>query len=466
VLVIEILAVRLLAPYLGVSLEVFTGVIGVILAGISVGAWLGGRTADRIEPRQLLGPLLVCGGLAAMASPLIVDFVGPATSPGALSIVLLALVGFFLPAALLSAVPPVVVKARLHDLTETGAVVGSFSAVGTAGAIFGTFITGFFLIAAFPTRPIVLVLGALLALSGLALWSARTLGSTALVTLALVGLGAVLVLGDGPCQYETTYHCAVIEPDPTHPTGRTLFLDRLPNSYVDIADPSHLEFRYIRLMADVITAEIGDGSVDTVSVGGGGFTLPGYLASTRPGGRNLVLEIDESLIGIGERHLGLTSPVEVVVDDARVSMRSLDADTADVVIGDAFSGASVPWHLTTVEFAQDISRVLRDEGVYLMNVIDVGALRFARAASAAVAEVFDNVAVFAPPPYFGGELGGNYVLVASDSPIDVGAIEALLRARGGSEIGLAGPELGDWIGDAIILRDDYAPVDQIIGSRM
>ncbi|HEX9762595.1 MAG TPA: fused MFS/spermidine synthase, partial [Acidimicrobiia bacterium] len=85
VLVIEILAVRLLAPYLGVSLEVFTGVIGVILAGIAFGAWLGGRAADRIDPKRLLGPLLVAGGLTALVSPLIVDLVGPSASTGAFS---------------------------------------------------------------------------------------------------------------------------------------------------------------------------------------------------------------------------------------------------------------------------------------------------------------------------------------------------------------------------------------------
>ncbi|MGH8915257.1 MAG: fused MFS/spermidine synthase, partial [Acidimicrobiia bacterium] len=113
VLILEILAGRLLAPYLGVSLQVFTGIIGVILAGISVGAWSGGRAADRGDPRRLIGPLLIAGGLTAIASPLIVDLVGPAAATGPVSIVMLTAVGFFAPAAVLSAVPPVVVKIRL-----------------------------------------------------------------------------------------------------------------------------------------------------------------------------------------------------------------------------------------------------------------------------------------------------------------------------------------------------------------
>ncbi|MEX0865470.1 MAG: fused MFS/spermidine synthase [Acidimicrobiia bacterium] len=463
VLVIEILAVRLLAPYLGVSLEVFTGVIGVILAGIAFGAWLGGRAADRSDPGRLLGPVLVAGGLTALVSPLIVDLVGPSASTGAFSIVTVALFGFFVPAALLSAVPPVVVKIRLRSLDQTGTVVGSYSAIGTSGAIFGTFLTGFFLIAAFPTRPIILGLGGLLTLGGWILWSTRSRWQGVATLAALATLGAVLTLIAGPCQYETTYHCAVIEIDENRPSGRTLVLDRLSNSYVDLTDPTHLEFRYIRLMADILETRFPSGPVDTVSIGGGGFTLPGYLNATRPGGLNLVLEIDAALRGIAEGHLALNEDIEVIVDDARISMRSVADDSASVVVGDAFSGASVPWHLTTVEFAQEIRRVLRPDGIYAMNLIDLGALRFARSAAAALDAVFVHVAVFAPPAYFDGTQGGNFVLVASETSIDVSGIETVIRGRGGVEEGLAGDDLTHWIGNGIVLRDDYAPVDQILG---
>jgi spermidine synthase len=136
-----------------------------------------------------------------------------------------------------------------------------------------------------------------------------------------------------------------------------------------------------------------------------------------------------------------------------------------MVIGDAFSGASVPWHLTTVEYASEIARVLRPEGVYAMNVIDFGDLRFARSATAALAAVFDHVAVLAPAPYLEGEAGGNFVLVSSASPIDVGGIEAAIAARGGVEVGLTGSALTAWIGDTPALRDDFAPVDQMLLRR-
>lgn len=462
VLVIEILAARLLAPYLGVSLEVFTGIIGVILAGISVGAWLGGRAADRGDPRRLPGRLLVSGGVTALASPLIIDGIGPGISTDAGSIVFAATIAFFLPAALLSAVPPVIVKIQLDSLEVTGRVVGSYSAIGTAGAILGTFVTGFVLIAAFPTRPIVLVLGVVLAGAGLAVWSTRAkwaLASVAAVAVLSVGL----LVFSGPCEFETAYHCAIVEPDVANPTGRTLLLDRVRNSYVDLADPTYLEFRYIKLMVDIIESETSSGGIDVVSIGGGGFTLPGYIEHTRPSSENTVLEIDPKLVEIGYEELALTDEIDVVVDDARISLRDIPDNSAEVVIGDAYSGASVPWHLTTVEFTEQIDRVLTPDGTYTINIIDYGDLDFIRAESATLLEVFANVALFAPPEYVAGEAGGNFVLVASQEPIDVTTIEDRIAERDGTEVGIDGNDLEAFIGEAPILTDDYAPVDQMLG---
>src|SRR5688572_15571263 len=140
VLVLEILAGRLLAPYVGVTLETYTGIIGVVLAGISLGTWYGGRLADRVDPRRTLGPLLMFGGAAALFTlPAIRIFGSVLQGAGPVAVVLLSLVGFFVPAAILSAVSPTVVKLQLHDLGETGSVVGRLSALGTAGAIVGTF---------------------------------------------------------------------------------------------------------------------------------------------------------------------------------------------------------------------------------------------------------------------------------------------------------------------------------------
>ncbi len=462
VLVIEILAGRLLAPYLGVSLEVFTGIIGVILAGIALGAWLGGRAADRMEPSRLPGPLMVAGGLTAMLSPPIIDFFGPNVGISPFSIVFLASVGFVVPAALLTAVTPVIVKIRLSSLDETGSVVGSYSAIGTAGAIGGTFVAGFFLIAAFPTRPIIAGLGFFLVVSGALLM----LGRSRLVSVAAIAIGAgagtMLALAEGPCQFETTYHCAEVRVDDQRPSGRTLILDRGHNSYVDLDDPTYLEFRYARVMTNVIDSVLPTGPLNVLSVGGGGFTFTIYLDAVRPGTDHVVLEIDRELLTIARQELGFQDQAEVVLADARQSISGVAGGSVDLVIGDAFSGLTVPWHLTTAEFVSIVDSKLNDGGIYLINVIDYGDLEFARATARTFLEVFDHVAVFAPPEYLAGTSGGNFVVAGSRSAIDLPAVIARIGISGGVEDGIDGAALETFIGDAVVLRDDFAPVDQMI----
>ncbi len=463
VLVIELLAARILAPYVGVSLETFTGIIGVILAGIAMGAWAGGRAADRSDPRRLIGPLLVAGGLLSMAAPLIVDVIGPVLAGDPISIVLGATLGFFAPAVVLSAIPPVVVKIRLVSLDETGTVVGSYSAVGTAGAIVGTFVTGFVLLGAFPTRPIVTALGALLIAAGLALWRQGWGKKSILVGIA-VGLAGILLVVDGPCDRETTYHCAVVAVDPDRPTGRVLVLDRVRNSYVDQADPTHLEFRYAQLIADVVDGTAAAGPLRVVSIGGAALTLPTYFSVTRPGTVNVALEIDGPLVALVEDEFGIDQSVTVVVGDARLSMTDLPATSADVIIGDAFSGTSVPWHLTTTEFVREIDRVLATDGLYVMNVIDYGTHRFARAAVATLQVQFPEVVVFAPPSYMDESEGGNFVIAAAHRPIDEVGVAAVIKAREGVEVVWSGATLAAFVDGAAPLTDDHAPVDQLLGS--
>ena len=210
VLVIEILAGRLMAPYVGVSLETFTGIIGIVLAGIAIGAWAGGWAADRHEAGALLGPALTLSGVLAMAAPFVLAQLGPRLpGTGAAQIVALATSAFFLPSLTLSTIPPMVVKLRLRALEETGRVVGSLSALSTIGALAGTFITGFVLIAAVPSRPLVLGIGALLVLAGIAL-SARLMTKSLVALAVLTTLFTTVTLGRvaSPCDYETTYFCA------------------------------------------------------------------------------------------------------------------------------------------------------------------------------------------------------------------------------------------------------------------
>jgi MFS family permease len=462
VLVLEILAGRLVAPYVGVSLETYTGIIGTILAGIALGTAVGGRMADRWDAHFLVGPTIVLGGALALVSLPVVTAVGPGVAGGGpVSIVFLTVLAFFAPAAVLSAVSPMVAKLRLSDLGETGSVVGGLSAAGTAGALVGTFLTGFVLVAALPTRPIVVGVGAALIGWGVVLWFTLARGRPgAGVVVGVLAAGLASVALPSPCEVETAYFCVSIETDPSNPSGRTLVLDNLNHSYVDLDDPTELRFRYIRLFADVIDAEVAAGEpVDALHLGGGGFTIPRWLEATRPGSSSLVLEIDETLVEVVEEELGLeTGPdLRVRTGDARTALDDQAEGVYEVVVGDAFGGVSVPWHLTTVEVVRLLDRVLADDGVYVANIIDGGDKAFVRAQIATLQAVFAHVAVIQPPAGYTVEVA-NHVLVASQSPLQV-APGDIDPADG---VLVTGGDVDDFVDGARVLRDDFAPVDQLL----
>ena len=462
VLVLEILALRLLAPYVGVTLETYTAIIATVLAGISGGTWVGGYMADRMEPRRLVGPLMVVGGgLSLLSIPVVRMFGGG----GGESAVGLAFVGFFAPAAVLSAVSPTVVKLQLRDLSVTGRVVGRLSALGTAGAIIGTFLAGFVLVEAAPTSTSILLVGGSVMVAGTLLWIRlwrAGIGVVAGVAIFGVLASSLAAATTGACDVETVYHCARIVEDGSRPAGRLLVLDALRHSYVDLDDPTHLEFAYAKVFADVIETSAPDGPLRALHIGGGGFTLPRYLRAVRPGTSSTVLEIDPGLLRLSRQRLGLrTGPdLDVRIGDARMLLPSLPRRAHDVVLGDAFGGRAVPWHLTTQEFLLAVRDSLADRGLYLMNLIDYPPLRFARAEVATLARVFDDVAVIAPPARLEGDRGGNIVLVGSVGPLDGRAIAGAIAERGGDEVVLSGAEARAFAGDASPLTDDWAPVDQ------
>jgi spermidine synthase len=342
--------------------------------------------------------------------------------------------------------------------------VGRLSGIATFGALVGTFVTGFLLVATTPTRTLIYTIGGTLIVLGIVLgvWLARR-DSAVLVILAVAG-GAVATMAasaDSPCQVESAYYCIRVEHDLSNPSGRTLWLDDLRHSYVDLKDPTDLQFDYVKSFADAVAVAFpGHPPLDALHIGGGGFTMPRYLAAEYPGTKSTVLEIDPEILKVGREELGLhTSPaLQVHIGDARTAIRARPDNSADLVVGDAFASLSVPWHLATREFVADIDRVLTPDGLYVANVIDYPPFRFARAELATFRRQFDDVAVIGPPDSFAGSFGGNLVLVASDAPIDVDALAR--RAATHADSVLSGRRLDSFIDGAPVIRDDYAPIDQ------
>ena len=458
VLVLEIVAGRLVAPYVGISLESFTAIIGTVLAGIAAGAAIGGRIADQTDPARLIGPTIVVGGVLSWFSVPIVRAIGPVLNTSAGSSVVLVAAAFLLPAAIVSAVSPMVAKLSLDSVEETGTVVGGLSAAGTIGALAGTFLTGFVLVSVLSVTVIVFLIGAILIAIGVAVSFALrgdrpTLPGSAVVVVAALGL----LSSSGICDHETTYYCVRIEVDTAADgteTGRSLWLDQLRHGFVDLEDPTNLDIRYVRLLADIVDA-MPEGPLDAAHIGGAAFTVPRYIEATRPGSDQLVFEIDAALIEIAEADLGLelTDRLRAQIGDARLGLGDLATDSYDLVVGDAFGSEAVPWHLTTVEVAEELDRVLRDDGVYAVNLIDGPNGRFGAALLATLAETFDHVGVIQPSSVVESGDRFNRIVLASDAPLP-----ALTIGSGDGEL-----VLGDPWGDGQVLTDNFAPVDQLIG---
>jgi spermidine synthase len=211
--------------------------------------------------------------------------------------------------------------------------------------------------------------------------------------------------------------------DADRPGGWLLTVDRIRQSYVDLDDPTYLDFEYVQAMADVIDA-LPDGPLAVTHIGGGGCTLARYVAACRPGSPQIVLEPDGEVTAVVRAKLPLPprSRIRVRATGGREGVAALRADSADVVVLDAFSGGRVPAELTTLEFLAEVARVLRRSGVFLANVADGPPLTYARRLAATVRSVLPRVIVTADPAVMKGRRFGNLVLAATRAELPVAAI--------------------------------------------
>ena len=240
-----------------------------------------------------------------------------------------------------------------------------------------------------------------------------------------------------------------------------LLVEGTPQSHVDLDDPAHLEFEYVRRMGHVLDLAADPGTpIDAVHLGGGALTLPRYVAVTRPGSRQRVVEIDQPLTDLVREHLPLPRGARIRVrnDDARTGLAALRDAAADVVVTDVFAGARTPAHLTTVEFAADAHRVLRPGAFYVANVADGPPLRFARAQVATLRSVFRHVCLVAEPGTLRGRRFGNLVAVASDDELPLAQLTRRCAADPMPARVVDGRDLDRFAGSARPVRDaDAAP---------
>jgi len=479
IMVIELVAGRLIARHLGSSLYTWTSIIAVILAGMSVGNFLGGRMADRWRSEELLGWLFMIASAMCLLTLLLNNiFAGASPLDGMnwpLRTFLSVLCIFLLPALALGTISPVTAKMALSHAENVGATIGSVYAWGAVGSILGTLAS-----VALVLSLIGLCLGPhrwlhaiwVVALCALFILSRNSSETVADFTssLGLRDATGSLFSADSNYQYVNVYE-SEIEDDPETPYKDRLLvlrLDYLVHGYVDPNDPDYFEYDYENVYRDVAQRFARDRkSLSTFFLGGGSYTFPRWVLYEWPGSSVDVAEIDPLVLEANHQALGLPrdTPIRTFLRDARNAVDDLPPERRyDLVFGDAFSDLSVPWHLLTLEFTQKVKRHLAPDGAYIVNLIDsyksgllLGSYYWT------LKRVFKNVYVFCTEEEGVRDSRDTFVIAASDGAIDVSDWQPNHTSELSGSV-LTDSNLAELYSKCRgrILTDDDAPVENLL----
>jgi spermidine synthase len=484
VMLVEVLGARLIGPFFGVSLYVWTSLIAVTLAALSAGYWLGGRMADRMALRlkglaaadPLYVVLLVAGGLILAVPHLkmpVLRLVEPlGLRAGAFAAAALL---FAPPLALLGAISPLAVKLAARDAARLGRTVGGLYALSTLGSLAGTVATGFFLIGLFGVPGLFTLAGlALLALAGghflifRRQWAALAVLILPLLPLSPKPVDAVTLpngtearkLAESQSHYGTV---SVIEFSHGSTRTREMLIDGLIQGGLDPASGLPI-YEYLYL-AEHVPLALHPGAKRALAIGLGAGIVP--MAYARRGLAVDVVDIDANVVRMAETYFGFKPSGRVAIEDARAFLRQ-SRDLYGHILLDVFNGDTTPGHVMSQEAFALMRERLEPGGVLSINL--VGALEGRNLGTASVIHtlksVFENVAV--QPAFDAWKAGrpayGNLLLLAYDGP-------KRTIPRGlpdDARIHPMAAEVRDWLGRAVpfvadaptlLLTDDFNPLD-------
>ncbi|MDU8944452.1 fused MFS/spermidine synthase [Ovoidimarina sediminis] len=476
-LVVEIVAGRMIAPYVGMSLYTWTSIIAVVLLGFSIGHWWGGRLAER-ESRAALritGWVMVAAAvftasaslvLRVAAEPVLDTVANPLTA-----ITAIAMLAFFLPSLFAGVPAPVLAIVAMRHAAQPERALGAMFAAGAAGAIVGTLLAGFLFVSwlgSVGTLAVMALFYGLAAaicfrLGGLAggqLLFALAAGAVALLAcLRALALPAV-------SDVESSYYCIRTVPLADEPEGpvNLMVIDHLAHGINARGAPRVMYTEHTAMLDALPRMRMGRDDFSSFHVGGGSYSVPRAWAN-RGATAITVAEIDPAVTGVAEARFWFDRETATVLHaDGRTALRQ-SAASYDVIVGDAFTDIAVPAHLVTVEFFRLVGDRLAPGGVFAMNVVDnTDRLDALAALIVTLREVFGVVEVWTEAR--GPEPGERRVFVllagAADSPVSTivartpepKRFAALDRAFVDDIIARTG---------ARVLTDDYAPIDRLIG---
>ena len=508
---VELVASRLIARFLGSSLYTWTGVVGVILAGMSLGNYLGGRMADSApQPTKRIAVLFFAGATACLAILWLNAAAGEAVflldRSWPVRILLHMLWAFFLPAVVLGTISPMVAKLAIERAAHTGRAIGTLYAWNAVGSIAGTFLTGFYLTAWIGSIRIIVSMALLLALLGAAYaLAARRTGQAGSRTAsgALLGLavffGAFLLAvlpGEsvaavaGPLKLrdssnepnaiyfaESQYQALTVTAEPGNPFNRSFYQNKLRHSAIRLNAPDQLQYPYHRLYEAFINQRRGKNSepIRLLCLGGGGYAFPQALLVSRPGSDIVVVEIDPGVTRAAQEAFGLApdAPLEIHHQDARNYVadavrrnraRPGSVPLFDFILCDSLGEYDIPWHMTTREFDEMVAQLLKPDGLYLINLIDdLEHGQFLNAMNQTLRAVFPAVAAVSVVRDSG--IRNTTVFAAGAAAIAAADIAEWMADPAGFHGLVLGPaqfaDLQARNGECI-LTDDWAPVENLL----
>lgn len=470
VMIMELAASRIVAPYLGTSVIVWTSLIGVILAALSLGNWIGGRIADRYPTaRTLIYLLLAAGVMVALSSHFRWLLAAIASQMDLQAAAVIGVCVLFGPATvLLGMIAPLAVKLSLIDIARTGRTVGKLYALSNTGSIIGTFLGGFILISFVGSTGIISILSITLgALALFVLAASREIPSVwmwalfAALALALVPSSRAIVFTQGEkllADVDTRYSRTWVY-EQTGAGGQTIRV--MSNalggaqSGMFVENPEQPLFLYIQFF-DTFEA-FNPGAKSALMIGGSAYSYPRHFIAGDLERRATVIEIDPGVTELARQYFGLTDDPQLTIvhEDARTYLNRSD-DRYDVIVVDAFnSSKSIPFQLTTREAVEKVSRNLAANGVVLVNIISAlegEQAGFLTAEYATYRDVFPYVKVYQVQEFNAAKMQ-NVMLVASQTPLVPREDSPLSRDL----------ERKEWRRDippSTPLTDDFAPVER------
>jgi predicted membrane-bound spermidine synthase len=373
----ELAAARVLAPSIGSTLYIWTAVIGVIIAALSVGYWLGGRIADRRNQSGDVTMLhLAAGGLVVgmlCLYPSVLAGVPEAIRDQRLQGLIASLILFAPTSLLLGIISPYLAKLNIDSLQTAGSRVADLSAINALGGICGTFVTGFVLFGYLGSHETFLIVAAMLLVAAWLLTKKNDLRLLIAASALIVTIGSLTIgYGRTATRIDTpTAHYVIADErdDQGTPVARHLITGpRAIQSSISLADPTTLQSWYTQRMVQMVEDAPRKDAI--LILGGGTYTMPHYLAKKYPSSVITVVEIDDKLESIATEYFKYQQPANVVsvAMDARAYVNRATA-VYDVILVDVYNDSSIPFSLATKEFGDKVAQLVRNDGIIGVNII-------------------------------------------------------------------------------------------------